>query len=151
MMTLPGAWMLSLSLDLVGGFITVIIRTDIRTNPPSISSAVSSQTVRVSSSIDATEQTEVDLQPEIGGDAEQRCVERNVHAVDHGGDHRLDLVQIRRATRLGGGERHDQADHGTQQPDAHDVDRQPFDVAPTLEEDAQDAQGGDAHDYPAQE
>ena len=83
-------------------------------------------------------------------DAQQRRVERDIHAVDHGGDHRLDFVQIRRAAGLGGRERDDQADHGTKQPDADDVRRQPFDVAPTLQEDAQDAQAGDAHDQPAQ-
>jgi hypothetical protein len=70
---------LSLSLDLVGGFITV----NIRTKPPSINSAVSSQTVRVPSSIDVTEQAEVDLQPEVGRDAQQRRVERDIHAIDH--------------------------------------------------------------------
>ena len=61
-MTFPGAVTPSFSLALAGGFITVIISTVMRTKPPSISRAVSSQTVRVSSSMGVTQQAQIDLQ-----------------------------------------------------------------------------------------
>src|SRR5215468_5134577 len=96
MMTLPGALSPAVSADLAGGLTTDSMRTVIRMKPPSISRAVSSQTVSVSSSMDVAQQPQVDLQPEVGGDAEERGVERHIHAADDGRDHGLDLLGIGR-------------------------------------------------------
>src|SRR5215475_611006 len=120
MITLPGDCSPTVSADLAGGLTTDSISTVIRMNPPSISRAVSSQTVRVSSSMDVAEQAQVYLEPEIGGNAEERRVERHVHAVDHRSDHRLDLVDVARAAVARRGERDDQADDGAEESEAHD-------------------------------
>src|SRR5262245_29095168 len=97
MITLPGDCSPSVSADCAGGLTTDSISTVIRMNPPSIKRAVSSQTVRVSSSMEVAQQAQVDLQPEVDADAQERGVERHVHAVHDRGDHRLDLVGIGRA------------------------------------------------------
>src|SRR5215813_15004571 len=132
MITFPGAVSPTVSADLAGGLTTESMRTVIRMKPPSIKRAVSSQTVNVSSSMEVAQQAQVDLQPEIGGDAQQRGVERHVHAVHDRGDHRLDLVGIGRSALSGGGERDDEADHGAEQADAHDMGGQPLHVVPAL-------------------
>src|SRR5215831_20427306 len=103
MITLPVDCSPTVSADLAGGLTTDSISTVIRMKPPSISRAVSSQTVRVSSSMDVAEQAQIDLEPEVGGDAEQRRVERHVHAVHHRADHRLDFAGVGRAAVAGGG------------------------------------------------
>src|SRR5262249_56258785 len=120
MIRVGGAGWPALSLDLAGGFTTAINSTVIRMKPPSISRAVSSQTVSVSSSIDAAEQAQVDLQPQIGGDAEERGIERDIHALDDRRDHRLDLVGVGGSARLCRRQRNDHADHGAAQPEPHD-------------------------------
>src|SRR5262249_60598532 len=91
MITLRGDFSPGFSADCAGGLRTASINTVIRMNPPSIKRAVSSQTVRVSSSMETPEQAQVDLEPEVGPDAQQRGVERQIHAVHDRGDHRLDL------------------------------------------------------------
>src|SRR5262245_50496565 len=111
MITLPGDCSPAVSADFAGGLTTDSINTVIRMNPPSIRRAVSSQTVRVSSSMQVAEQTQVDLQPEIGADAQQRGVKRHMHAVHDGGDHRFDLVGIGRTALSGGREGDDEADN----------------------------------------
>src|SRR4030095_7559852 len=115
--TLPGDCSPWVSADCAGGLTTDSINTVIRMNPPSIRRAVSSQTVRVSSSMEVAQQAQVDLQPQIGADAQQRGVERDVHAVNDRGDHRFDLFGIGRATLSGGRERDDQPDDGAEQAD----------------------------------
>src|SRR5262245_59201671 len=79
-------------------------------NPPSIRRAVSSQTVRVSSSMETAQQAQVDLQPEIGANAQKRGVERDIHAVHDRRDHRLDFVGVGGAAGLCRREGNDQAE-----------------------------------------
>jgi hypothetical protein len=125
------------------------IRTDIRTKPPSISRAVSSQAVRVSSSFKVTEQTEIDLQPEVV--VMPRSVEESETYMPSTTAAIIGFTSFRSADPLAfGGERDDQAER-TEDSDADDVPRQPLDIAPRLQEDAQNTQVGDAHDQPAQE
>src|SRR5438105_334227 len=150
-MTFPGAFAPSVSLDLAGGFNTVIISTVIKTKPPNINSAVSSQTVSVSSSIDIAKQTKVDLQPEIRADSQESRVERHIHAIDDRSDHRADFAGIGRAAGLGRREGDDQPDYSAKQPKSHDVHCQPFHVTPAPKEYASDAQDADRNDKPAQE
>src|SRR5215470_2186633 len=102
--TLPGDCSPAVSADFAGGLTTESINTVIRMNPPSIRRAVSSQTVRVSSSMDVAQQAHVDLQPQVGADAQQRGVERHVHAVHDRRNHWLDLVGIGGTTLSGGRE-----------------------------------------------
>src|SRR5882724_12473264 len=149
MMTLPGAGSPALSLDLAGGFTTAISKTVIRMKPPSMSRAVSSQTVSVSSSIDLAEQAQIDLQPQVRADAQERRVERDIHAFDDCRDHRLDLVRVGRAAGLGRGEGDDQADDGAEQPDPHHMGGEPLHVVPAPPEDTDDAERAHADDQPA--
>src|SRR5215470_11176796 len=109
MITLPGDFSPWVSADCAGGLTTDNISTVIRIKPPSIRSAVSSQTVRVSSSIETAQQAQVDLQPEIGADAQQGGIERDIHATHHGGDHRLDLFRVGRTALRRGREGDDEA------------------------------------------
>src|SRR5262249_4039517 len=147
--TLPGDCSPTVSADLAGGLTTDSISTVIRMKPPSISSAVSSQTVRVSSSMEVAQQPQVDLQPEVGGDAEQRGIERDVHAVDHRGDHGLDLVGVGRTAVAGGRKGDEGADDRAEEADADHVGRDPLHVVPALQEDADDPRSADADDQPA--
>src|SRR5215470_17401191 len=96
MITLPGDCSPAVSADLAGGLTTDSISTVIRMKPPSISRAVSSQTVRVSSSMHAAQESQVDLEPQVGADAQERSVERHIHAAHHRGDHGLDLLGLGR-------------------------------------------------------
>src|SRR5262249_37773773 len=130
---------------------TVNINMVISTKPPSISNAVSSHTVRVSSSIDLTQQAQVDLEPQVGGNAQERRVERHIHAIDDRCDHRTDLAGIGRAARFGRGEGDDQSDDGAEETDPYDMCRQPLHIRPAPQENAEDAERRHAYDHPAQE
>src|SRR6185312_9312065 len=150
MMTLPGACSPTVSADLAGGFTSDSMSTVIRMKPPSISRAVSSQTVSVSSSMDVAQQAQVDLQPEVGGDPQQRGVERDIHAAHDGGDHVLHLLGVGRGAVAGRRERDDEADDGPEQADPHHMRGDPLHILPAPQEDAGDAEGADADDQPAQ-
>src|SRR5215468_8067250 len=151
MMTLPGALSPAVSADLAGGLTTDSMRTVIRMKPPSISRAVSSQTVSVSSSMDVAQQPQVDLEPQVRADAQQRGVERHVHAAHDGTDHGLDLIGLGRSALARGREGDDQADDGAEQADAHDMGGDPLDVAPAAQEHAADAHRAHGDDQPAQQ
>src|SRR5262249_39335082 len=121
MMTLPGALSPAVSADLAGGLTTDSMSTVIRMKPPSIRSAVSSQTVSVSSSMHAAQEPQVDLEPEVGSDTQQRGVERDIHAAHNVGDHGLNLLGLRRGAAARRREGDDKTDYCAKEADAHHV------------------------------